>query len=197
VGRLTRLRAFARRARLGCAVLCLAVGATFSAAPGNVTAAAPSEYQLKAVFLFNFAQFVEWPQDTFATADAPLVIGVVGADPFGSYLDEVVQGEQVKGRALTVRRFRKMEDARDAHILFLGEGGTAGHRDGLPASLAERHVLTVSDAAAASGAIIQFVDASSRIKLRIDAVRAEQSGLTISSKLLRAAEIVNSTEVRR
>ncbi len=196
MGRLTRLRTFANPARLGFAVLCLAVGATFAAAPGNVTAA-PSEYQLKAVFLFNFAQFVEWPQDTFATADAPLVIGVVGVDPFGSYLDEVVQGEQVKGRALAVRRFRKIEDARDVHILFLGEGGAAGRRDELPPSLTERHVLTVSNAAATSGAIVQFVDASSRIRLRIDATRAEQSGLTISSKLLRAAEIVNSAEARR
>jgi hypothetical protein len=181
---------------MGRGVLCLAIGAILSAAPGMATAAA-SEYQLKAVFLFNFAQFVDWPADTFGAADTPLVIGVVGADPFGSYLDEVVQGEQVKGRALVVRRFRKIEDAGDCHILFLGEGGVGGRRDALPASLTERHVLTVSDANGASGAIIQFVDASSRIRLRIDAVRAEQSGLTISSKLLRAAEIVNSGEARR
>jgi hypothetical protein len=181
---------------MACAVLCLAIGATFSAAPGPV-AAAPSEYQLKAVFLFNFAQFVEWPEDTFAAADTPLVIGVVGVDPFGAHLDEVVQGEHVNGRPLAVRRFRRIEDARDCHILFLGEGGVAGRKDALPALLTERHVLTVSDAHGASAAIIQFVDASSRIRLRIDALRAEKAGLTISSKLLRAAEIVNTAEARR
>jgi hypothetical protein len=181
---------------MACAVLCLAIGAALAAVPGPVTAA-PSEYQLKAVFLFNFAQFVEWPEGTFAAADTPLVIGVVGTDPFGAHLDEVVQGEHVKGRPLTVRRFRKIEDARDCHILFLGEGGATGRQDTWPALLTERHVLTVSDADRASAAIIQFVDASSRIKLRIDALRAEKSGLTISSKLLRAAEIVSSTEARR
>jgi hypothetical protein len=47
------------------------------------TAAAP-EYQVKAVFLFNFAQFVHWPPQAFPDAQAPLVIGVVGESPFGA-----------------------------------------------------------------------------------------------------------------
>ena len=60
-----------------------------------------SEYQIKAVFLFNFAQFVDWPPGAFPDSTAPLVIGVLGDDPFGPYLDETVRGETVRGRPLT------------------------------------------------------------------------------------------------
>lgn len=197
MGFLTRLGSCAARGRVACVMFCLAIVAAFSAVPATV-AAGPSEYQLKAVFLFNFAQFVDWPESTFATADAPLVIGVAGTDPFGAYLDEVVRGEQVKGRALVVKRFSNIEDAADCQILFLGDAGR-GRAVSLPESLSRRHVLTVADAGptARQDAIIQFVDAASRIRLRIDVDRAEASGLTISSKLLRAADIVNNREVRR
>ena len=61
-----------------------------------------SEYQIKAVFLFNFAQFVEWPRQAFPEAETPLVIGILGEDPFSSYLDETVRGEKVNQRSLTV-----------------------------------------------------------------------------------------------
>ena len=62
--------------------------------------AALSEHRLKAVFLFNFSKFVEWPPSAFAAADAPFVIGVFGRDPFGSDLDDVARGETVNGRQL-------------------------------------------------------------------------------------------------
>src|SRR5580692_3792840 len=64
------------------------------------------EYQIKAVFLFNFAQFVQWPETNFSGADAPFCIGVLGDDPFDAFLDETVRGETVKGHPLVVRRYR-------------------------------------------------------------------------------------------
>src|SRR5688572_2456800 len=64
------------------------------------------EYQVKAVFLYNFAQFVEWPTTAFPTAETPLVIGVLGDDPFGGYLDETVRGEKANNRALAIERYR-------------------------------------------------------------------------------------------
>src|ERR1051325_2122547 len=69
--------------------------------PGET--ALPREYQLKAIFLFNFAQFVDWPPEAFPEARTPLVIGVLGEDPFGAYLDETVRGETVNNRSLLVQ----------------------------------------------------------------------------------------------
>src|SRR5690242_10742668 len=89
--------AFWRVLRWWTAIAVAALGMkAFAAQPSPPTA----EYQLKAVFLFNFAQFVEWPARAFAAPHAPLVIGVLGADPFGSYLDELVAGEKVGERAI-------------------------------------------------------------------------------------------------
>src|SRR5882762_8203434 len=87
---------------------------------------APSrENQIKAVFLFNFAQFVEWPAQAFPEARTPLVIGVLGDDPFGAFLDETVRGEKVNNRPLVVQRYRRVEDIEICHILFISASETA------------------------------------------------------------------------
>src|SRR5881296_3853751 len=82
-------------------VLC---GLLLSSDPNLQAQRAPvAEYQIKAVFLFNFAQFVDWPTNAFSEAQAPLVIGVLGEDPFGVYLDETVRGEKVNNRPVAVQ----------------------------------------------------------------------------------------------
>ncbi len=81
-------------------------------------ATVPDEYQVEAVFLLHFTQFVEWPPQT-ANSQTPFVIGVLGQDPFGSALDDVVRGETVNGRPLIVRRFAGAADLKPCQILFI------------------------------------------------------------------------------
>lgn len=152
-----------------------------------------SEYQLKAVFLFNFAQFIEWPPAALPPANAPFVIGVLGRDPFGGELDDVVRAESVKQHPLAVERYRNVTEVRDCQILFIAASELA-HLDTVLAALKGRSILTVTDAdaAAPSGVMIELVRQENRIKLRIDLQAAKESNLTISSKLLRPAEIVGS-----
>jgi hypothetical protein len=163
----------------------------------NVTApavaASASENQVKAVFLFNFSQFVSWPAEAFAHPEAPLVIAVLGADPFGEDLDAAVRGEHVGDRPLEVRRYRSVADIKDCQILFI-DRSEAARLPEIIAALHGRRILTVSDAddAAKRGVIIQFVTDNNRIRLRINASAARADGLTISSKLLRPAQIVDS-----
>jgi hypothetical protein len=164
------------------------------AASGLLGAAAPvSEYQLKAVFLFNFAQFVEWPEAAQPRADAPFVIGVLGKDPFGTDLDNIVRGEAVNHHPLAVKRYRDVAEVRDCQILFIAASESA-HLDAVLAALRGRSILTVSDAEgpALRGVMIGLVRQDNRIRLRIDLQAARTSNLTISSKLLRPAEIVGS-----
>jgi hypothetical protein len=172
---------------------CLVVGAT-AATPANAVAQASAspEYQLKAVFLFNFAQFVEWPAGAFAGPDTPLVIGVLGEDPFGSYLDETVRGETVNGRPYEVQRYRGVEEIGTCHILFVSRRG-ADRLQGVLDSLRGRSILTVSDAEgfAGRGGMIRFVTDRNRIRLRINLEAAQAADLTLSSKLLRPAQIVS------
>jgi YfiR/HmsC-like len=163
-------------------------------ASGLAGAAAPvSEYQVKAVFLFNFAQFVEWPTSAFPRPNAPFVIGVLGQDPFGVNLDEVVRGETVNKRPLAVARFHDISEVHDCQILFIPSAELA-HLDQILTALKGRSVLTVTDANDPSqrGVMIALVTQDSRIRLRIDLQAARAGNLTISSKLLRPAEIVGA-----
>jgi hypothetical protein len=156
-------------------------------------AATPSEYQVKAVFLYNFSRFVEWPESAFADSTSPFVVGVFGFDPFGADLDEAVRGESVRGHPLVVRRVRNAAEAAGCQILFIHHS----ERDRLQEVLAavdKRSILTVSDmeSAAKVGVMIRFVTQSGRIRMRINPEAARAAQLIISSNLLRSAEIVGS-----
>jgi hypothetical protein len=151
------------------------------------------EYQVKAVFLFNFAQFVEWPPQSFGDAAAPFVIGVLGTDPFGSALEGAVRGETLNGRNFVIERYRSVTEIRHCQILFISRS-EAPHIEEIRAALAGQSILTVSDIedSAQRGVMIRFVADNNRIRLRINADAAKAAGLSISSKLLRPAELVTS-----
>lgn len=151
----------------------------------------PAEYQLKAVFLFNFAQFVDWPARCFRNPDDPLVIGVLGDDPFGSYLDELVRDEKVGNRGLQVRRFRRGEEIGTCHILFVSASESQGLESALQ-HLRGRSILTVSDLESFNrhGGIVRFVVEGGKIRLRINLAAAKACELNISSKILRPSTVV-------
>jgi hypothetical protein len=153
-----------------------------------------SEYQVKAVFLFNFSRFVEWPASAFASAAAPFVLGVFGHDPFGADLDEVVKGETVNGRPIVVRRVTTAADAAACQILFIHQS-EAQRLGELVSALGHRSTLTVSDVpgSAQRGVMIRLVTERGRVRMRVNVESAKAAELTISSNLLRAAEIVPHT----
>jgi len=153
--------------------------------------AATTEYQVKAVFLFNFSQFVTWPMQAFANSDSPFVIGVLGRDPFGPELEAAVRGERAEGRPIVIRKFRTAAEVADCQILFIDRAEIPASADSIRL-FQSRNILTVSDApdAARRGAVIEFAADSNRIRLRINVAEAHARGLTISSKLLRPALVV-------
>ena len=179
--------AFLRRALLLVALL----GAGHRLAAQGARA---SEYQVKAVFLFNFAQFVDWPADAFPDSTTPLAICVLGDDPFGAALDETVRDERRGGRRFQVRRYTNVDEIKACHILFISRS-EGGRPAGILAGLKGRPILTVSDADrfAERGGMIRFVSDRNRIRLQLNLDAAEAAHLTISSKLLRVAEIIPRT----
>jgi hypothetical protein len=150
-----------------------------------------SEYQVKAVFLFNFAQFVDWPAEAFPASDTPLVICVLGDDPFGAALDQTVRDERLGARRFQVRRYHSVDEITTCHILFISRSEGA-RPEVILAALKRRPILTVSDADgfAQRGGMIRFVTDRNRIRLQLNLAATEAAHLTISSKLLRVAEII-------
>jgi hypothetical protein len=156
---------------------------------------APSEYQVKAVFVYNFSHFVAWPAAAFAATDQPFVIGIVGEDPFGSHLDEAVRGEHVNAHPLIVRHFTDLTDIGQCQILFIDRSESA-RLDRILATLDHHSTLTVSDVQGASrrGVMIQFETLDQRIRLRINPTSARSAGLTIAAPLLQLAQIDRTGE---
>lgn len=153
------------------------------------------EHQIKAVFLFNFIQFVEWPLQAFDSIEAPVVIGILGKDPFGPYLDEVLSGEVVNGRPVIVKRFSTVSEIENCHILYIHNPPIDNYQT-IFNKIEERNILTISDDVAfmKEGGMIRFVNVNNRVQFQINPDAAKKANLTISSKLLRLAEIVAVNE---
>lgn len=154
-----------------------------------------SEYQIKGAFLFKFASFVEWPPGTFEDKNSPLVIGILGDDPFGHDFDERVRGHTVGGRAVVVRRYRNAADASKTQILFI----SSSENERLPAildALKGSATLLVGEGErfARRGGMIGFVMAGASVHFCINHEATKRAGLKVSAELLRLARIVTGGE---
>jgi hypothetical protein len=151
------------------------------------------EYQLKAVFLWRLAQFTQWPSEAFENSDSPIVICVLGENPFGDALNAAVTGETAHGRRLVVQHHRAVDQLRSCHILYFTGAGPRQAKE-ISAALAGRSVLTVRDldsVASSYEAMIRFLTEQNRIKLRIHLKPVTAARLVLDPRLLRAAEIVS------
>lgn len=157
--------------------------------------ATSKEYRVKAVFVYNFAHFIAWPPNAFSTATAPIVIGVLGDEPFASDLDELVRGDTANNHPLTVQRYQEIGQIKTCHILYVSRSASKQLEQVL-ANLKNRNVLTVGDSEnfCQRGGMIGLVTENNKIRFRVNVEAAKAANLTISSKLLRAAEIEDPTK---
>lgn len=168
------------------AIALLASGPATSWATSRAEPEPPAEFKIKAAFLLNFAGFVEWPPGAFASAADPIVIGIYGADPFGVFLDRLLESEMVCGRTLVVRRFAPGATPAGCHILFISES-EARSLGAVLQRVRRQPVLTVSNLSGftQNGGMIQLLTERGRIRFQINQRAAESVGLTLSSRLLR------------
>lgn len=148
----------------------------------------PGEYQVKAVYLYNFTRFVEWPPLPASGKDAFFPICVLGKDPFGALLDATLSGQAKGGQTLVVRRLSKPQDAPACRLLFVA-ASEESHLKGILAVLGRASVLTVSDIPRFSerGGMIEFVLKGDKVRFEVNLSNATDAGLTVSSDLLKVA----------
>jgi hypothetical protein len=149
------------------------------------------EYPVKGAYLFKFGDFVEWPKDSFPEAGSPFIIGILGEDPFGPELDDMVQNRTVQGRQAIVKRYKNIDDAKAAHILYIG-ANKAERLEQIEASLNGKSVLTVSDESKEAAGIVNFTVLDNKVRFEIDPAAAHRASLKVSSKLLSVAIIVRN-----
>ena len=152
----------------------------------------PSEYEVKAAYLYDFGKFVAWPAKVAASDDFPIC--VLGQDPFGPTFDATIAGETINGKKVVVNRIAKPQDALSCRILFISASEESQLKEIL-ATLDKTSVLTVSDISQFTrrGGMIQFVIDANRVRFEVNVTTAERSGLALSSQLLKVAISVRKT----
>ncbi len=152
------------------------------------------EYQVKALFLYNFINFIDWPADSSFNSSSTVNICIIGEDPFGDALDDI-RGETVKGKKLAIRFYRPYDEPKGCHLIFI-PAAEKNHAAHILRSIRENGVLTVADSeeAVRQGAVIGFYIEQKKVRFAVNMEAARHAGLKISAKLLKLAKIVRSTE---
>ncbi len=147
------------------------------------------EYQLKAAFLFNFTKFVEWPATRFADDASPIVIGVLGRNPFEGELANIVKGRAVNGRGIAVKSVTGADDLLTVHLLFVPGGEEPLLR---AAAWQNAAIVTVGESAAfaALSGTITFKPEGDKVRFDINLETAERDQLKFSAQLLKLAAAV-------
>jgi len=174
--------------------LCLVLGAHLQAENGVEEGPVSNEFQVKAAFLLNFLKFVEWPEPVLANANAPMIIGILGDDPFGNALPETLHDESVHGHPLVLRRSHNLDDLRDCQLLFVARS-ESGHEAKILAHLRDAPILTVSDSDdfCVDGGVIQLYLENKKVHFMINQGVAQHLGLKVSSQLLSLAKVLGAT----
>ena len=158
------------------------------------------EYQVKAAFLYNFVKFVDWPKEKVADGNEPIIIGVIGKDPFGKAFDPI-KNKQVKGKKVVINRFKGLEELRKSgeqikairkcYLLFICSSEKEKLRE-IINLVKDDSVLTVGEVKGflESGGIINFLIEDKKVRFEINNAAAKQAKLKIRSKLLRLAKRV-------
>ena len=153
------------------------------------------EYQVKAAYLMNFTKFVEWPASAFSASDAPIVICVLGDDPFGPTLDRMVEGQDVNGRPIRTRRSVPEANPQGCHVAFVSRSERT-EMEQIVSTLRNSSVLTVSEVPgfADAGGMIEFVIEDDKVRFHINPAAARAAGLTVSSRLLSVASSIRGPQ---
>jgi hypothetical protein len=148
----------------------------------------PSEYDLKAAFLFNFAKFVEWPPEAFAETNSPIVIGILGKNVFGDTLEKIINNRKVNNRGFEFRHFDSTSETTNCQILFVSSSEKNDFAK-IVSALHNASVLTVSEADGflKAGGMVNFLIEGKNIRFQISDEAAKKARLNISSKLLSLA----------
>ena len=149
------------------------------------------EYEIKAAFLLNFARFAQWPPTALGDAPRPIVIGIVGEDPFDPQILDGLGRKSVDGRPLVIRHFKDGRDLDGCHILFVGAMKDKDLQAILEAA-SKKNILTVGDNAGfmSAGGMIRFLAKGDKIRFEVSPMRVESASIKLSAKLMGVAIIV-------
>jgi len=150
------------------------------------------EYVLKAVYLYRFATYIRWPEETFANANSPFVIAVFGPDPFGDNLRTIAAAKEIDGRKIVIRHFKTPEAIKDCHILFMTRAVNGDTQKAIIQRHSKRSILFVGETKEflQQGGVIDFMIRQNQIRMFISKRAYEREKLKVSAQLLRVMTVL-------
>jgi len=181
------LGSWARDALMAGTVAVALLGGAAPAAAGQ----GPSAYEVKGAFLLNFSKFITWPPAAFTSASAPVLIAIIGDDPFGELLDELVLKQRLGDRAIQVKRIGSRDELSGYHLVFISRSETR-QLDQILIRTENTYAVAVSDIErfSSAGGVIGFIVEGNRVRFDINVGVAERRGLKVSTKLIALAATV-------
>jgi len=197
-------------------VLVLVLFAATIAIEAEADSPSSPEYQVKAAFLYNFIQFVDWPEEKSADSNEPITIGIIGNDPFGDAFESIKDKKVKGGRGVIIKRFKSFEDLKKStekdkpesdqetetltkcHLLFICSSEQKNLKETIDL-LKDHSVLTVADMQGflESGGIVNFIIEENKVGFEINIAAAKQAKLEIRSNLLRLAKRVVGEDIAK
>lgn len=177
---------------LALAVLGVLLKTASAAAPAKVVIDPRQAYNVKAVYLYSFGRYVDWPRDAVANRQKAFVIGVLGADPFGKALDHIAKSKRVSEKPIVVRRFKSMRDYQPCHILFVPKSVPRETQIAVIDALADQPVLVTGEhpGFAQWGGTINFYLSGETVRFEVNVDVAKKQRLSVDAKLLNLARMV-------
>jgi hypothetical protein len=149
-----------------------------------------TEYRLKAAYLFNFAKFMEWPARAFPDPQSPIVFAVLGANPFGSILEQDLTGKKVGGRELRIKYFQTLEELEPCHLLFVSRSEDQSWPQIFSALKGPIATVGETEGFTRAGGVFRFFLEENKVRFEVNIDAAQRAELTISSKLLKVGVII-------
>jgi len=170
--------------RAGRLLFCWAVG-ILNILSHNTNAQSAREYEVKAIFLYNFVQFVEWPANAFESPSSPIRIGILGANPLGRTLEEAVKNETVRNRKVVIQQVRQVDELKNCHMAFISRAEKSKLTEVI-STVDSSPILTVSevDGFLQMGGIVNFYLDGKKVRFELNPEAAQRQQLKISSELL-------------
>jgi hypothetical protein len=155
------------------------------------------EAQVKAMFVYNFLKFVEWPVDTSVGAKDPFVVLIIGEGATADATEQFLESKSIGDRPLVVRRIRWDQPLAGARAAVVVERDAKKLHRVLDAA-ASAGVLTIGEGESFTtrGGVIGLLVEDRKVRFDVDTTAAQIAGLRVSSKLLALTRAVRSSTDR-
>jgi hypothetical protein len=191
-------RTVLRRTRLAgafvfaCTSACLLLTADFSSYAGPLqSSSAPSQAQIGAAFVFNFAKFTEWPPQTLPNAMSPVTVCFVGAEDIRAAFQSITAGKDVNGHPVLVRNAKAAAEVRECQVVYVDASSSAVLMDVLKnARQSCTLAIGTSEDFLTRGGIIRLLVENNRMRFDVNVGAAGRTKIHLSSKLLALARSV-------